>query len=180
MAIPSLDRLIALVPPPPNPVGTGTPALWQEFETKIGTVVPEDYKQLIDVYGTGRFSELIDVFSPFYKPWSWHELHDAVTGRYTFKQDVWPEDAPDLPVFPTPGGLLTWGQDEFNAPFFWRTRGEPHEWSIVVFDSTYGPVYMEYEVTVTEFLLGFIVGEITVLKYVEPLNEATFGPLGGS
>ncbi|MEV6867256.1 hypothetical protein AB0M44_40480 [Streptosporangium subroseum] len=58
----SLDRLIALVSPPLDPLfSLGS---WEELFADLGTELPSDYVTLIDVYGSSDFSEWLGLGDP--------------------------------------------------------------------------------------------------------------------
>lgn len=46
------------IAPPPN-VPNEAQGDWEQVESTIGLTLPEDYKNLITEYGTGRFSDFL-------------------------------------------------------------------------------------------------------------------------
>src|SRR5258708_7940057 len=64
------ERLLSLVPPPPEPVETGPESQREAAEERLGVRLPESLLQLARVYGSGRFrapkrSGLLHTFNPF-------------------------------------------------------------------------------------------------------------------
>src|SRR6267142_275365 len=61
----TLENLRRRVSPPPAPSGGGSPQQWQQVETFLGLTLPEDYKGLVDAFGSGQFDDFITLFTPF-------------------------------------------------------------------------------------------------------------------
>src|SRR5690348_13132947 len=63
----SLQHLMKLVPPPNNPVAPGSPEAWKHVEEEMGTPLPQDFKDYIQVYGAGQWADFFGVMNPFYQ-----------------------------------------------------------------------------------------------------------------
>lgn len=50
---------------PNQPVYAGSSSQWGDVEKQIGTALPQDYKQLINLYGFGSFGGYVCPLSPF-------------------------------------------------------------------------------------------------------------------
>ena len=61
----TVDDLIALAPPPEWRIDAGSPDGWDQVERTLGTALPEDYKLIINIYGSGNFNDLFYLFNPF-------------------------------------------------------------------------------------------------------------------
>jgi hypothetical protein len=61
----SITDLKKLVPPPSKPFEVDTLAQWGEIEQRLGTKLPDDYRQFVFAYGTGLFAGLYRVYNPF-------------------------------------------------------------------------------------------------------------------
>lgn len=57
---PAVARLIEIVPPS----GPRRSRDWNAVERELGTPLPEDYKELIEVYGGGVFDETVWLLDP--------------------------------------------------------------------------------------------------------------------
>ena len=62
-----IQSLIDLVPPPTSPSAIGNEAGWRSVEKELGTELPNDYKQLINTYGSGIWQDFWYVYNPFCK-----------------------------------------------------------------------------------------------------------------
>ena len=61
-----LRQLFALVPAPEQPVATDSEHIdWESVEGQLGTRLPEDYKAIIDRYGSGDFCDVLTLLNPF-------------------------------------------------------------------------------------------------------------------
>jgi hypothetical protein len=104
---PTIEKLIKLVPPPAHPFNVPTDADWAAAEKELGTPLPEDYKDLVNTYGEGCFSDLyICLFSPRHSLDNLHLLanqrryrqgqHDAVgTPAEPYNVPIKPDDGGD-------------------------------------------------------------------------------------
>lgn len=98
---------------------------WAAVQERLGTPLPNDYKQLVEIFGYGAF----DSFLTLYVPAARHASVDIVGGPERRAglsplalSSLWePYDA-----YPVPGGLLEWGSSELDRrgrlPHAHRTR----------------------------------------------------------
>src|SRR5690349_9443449 len=81
---------------------------WAQFESRLGTAVPDDYKAFCEYFPPGSFSEMLEVFHPLDRIRNDLLVESAmdcdvllastdVNGPYAF------------PIAPGPGGLIVWG-----------------------------------------------------------------------
>ncbi|SEF36167.1 hypothetical protein SAMN05421837_109324 [Amycolatopsis pretoriensis] len=63
-----------------------------------------------------------------------------------------------LAMYPADGGLLPWGFDDDLGHYFWRTRGGPSEWTVLVEESSQ---WWEFDGGFGEFWTGLTKGEIS-------------------
>ena len=61
----TVDDLIALAPLPEWRIDAGSPDRWEEAERTLGTALPDDYKLITNIYGSGHFNDLFYLFNPF-------------------------------------------------------------------------------------------------------------------
>jgi len=179
-----LAQIQALAPPPNNPAFAGTPDQWNEVEQWIGTVLPQDYKELINLYGCGSFGGRVCLLSPFIKissRWSHFSLFrgiQALSAIEPFQRES-PDTCQPFPVYPALGGLLPWGVFCSDAAMqCWRTQGKPDAWPTIVLDSDWSEEYFEYATSATGFLVGWLTGKIVISFFPEfPLPQPLFQPL---
>ncbi len=57
-----VDDLINLAPPPEWRINAGSPSEWDKVERALGTLLPDDYKLIINIYGSGHFNDLFFLF----------------------------------------------------------------------------------------------------------------------
>ncbi|MBB4913626.1 hypothetical protein [Streptosporangium saharense] len=170
----ALERLLALVPPPTDPLfALGS---WEELFTDLGTGLPSDYVALIDAYGSSDFSDWLGVGDPrrdghgSSKDAGAREMGD----QYRFFRSRWPEDNP-FAAWPEPGGFLSWGNTNDGDHLGWLTVGEPDRWPVALWPRHHG--HRVVELTVTEFLVGWFTGEL-VGEELPDLTPLTCAPWG--
>jgi hypothetical protein len=161
----SLARLVQIAPPPAAPVETGSPKQWNLIQKRLGIILPTDYKNFIDRYGTGTFNNFIIPYNPFAKNESVNliqalDVHHHASHRTQRLGDVpWSAVYP-YQLFPAPDGLLSWGTTaNFGDAFFWQVSGPPETWVTVFYNLRDG----EYEVwkdPATAFLAKLFLREI--------------------
>ena len=171
----SVDELVQLVPPPLVPIDAGDPSLWKDIEAKLGTKLPQDYKQLVNLYGVGYFCGYVCPLNPFIDPPGY--LHLIESGRdvmemYEQGRSQNPKYHAPFPAYPAPNGILPWGRDDNAGLQCWLTQGHPDDWTVVILDSHYSENYCEYPTSATGFLSGWISGRINVSFYPEDVGPA--------
>lgn len=61
----AINNLITVLTPPSNPSRSEGKQGWLEIEEMIGSQLPTDYKQFIDLYGTGGIDDFLWILTPF-------------------------------------------------------------------------------------------------------------------
>jgi hypothetical protein len=161
----SIDTLKALVPPPPAPQETGTAQEWPAIEQQLGTALPDDYKALIQSYGSGGFNEFIYVHNPFAaNPYrNLLALKETILDAYRTSQQNFPDEYPE-PAFPQPGGVLPWARSDNGDEFFWRTEGDPNQWTVLVLKARNANQY-RYALSTTDFLVQLLSNQLVPACY---------------
>jgi hypothetical protein len=125
-------------------------------------------------YGTGCVSGFLWVYNPFEE-----NVHLNLLSRYRLIfdgdreiRDSFPDDVPE-PLFPEVGGLLPWAATDNGDRLYWRTKGEPDAWPVVVWESR-GPEYETYAFSMSGFLLGWLKGDIRVPVFPPEAWEPIF------
>lgn len=118
-----VERLVAITGGAAPPVISPD---WLAVESRVGTSLPSDYKQIVDTFGCdGLFDVFFEVFAP--EELNWH-------ARYYAGSALAPGD--EHPPFPAPGGVIPWSSNEHQETFFWITEGpDPDRWPIYAVDS---------------------------------------------
>jgi SMI1-KNR4 cell-wall len=147
--------LLITAPPPSSAVNPGAPDGWHAVERQLGRELPDDYKWLINTYGSGDFCDVLVVLNPF-APQGWMNILSQlgpISERYQFGGPF----NRAFPCFPEVGGLLPLAQVTSGGYLFWLTRGRPDEWQLVLFDYD---DYELYPMGLVKFLAQWIAGRM--------------------
>jgi SMI1-KNR4 cell-wall len=138
----TVDDLIDLAPPPEWRIDAGSPGAWDGVEQTLGTALPDDYKLIINVYGSGNFNDLFFLFNPFDSHGESGNLVNQALRRDCFGlssldyyeeiRSISPASCP-FATFPEPGGLLPMGGDMNGGFAFWLMEGKPDDWPLVLY-----------------------------------------------
>ena len=149
----TIDALIKLIPPPAQPIGVFD-GPWEPVEAHLGTALPSDYKDLVRLYGRGRFMDFLMINLP-----GDPERRGSLAGEQDMAREMINYGVPvPYPVWPAPGGLLNVGVTEFNDRIFWLPRGDPADWRVVVWDRALQRLET-FDCDLTAFLAGVATGE---------------------
>lgn len=136
---------------------------WPAVHRQLGSVLPIDYRQLIE-FGPVRVSDFLTVFAPGTKNPN-ADLFVAIGDRLGALRELKPAWGCPYPLWFEPEGLLPWGASDNGDTLYWLTRGHPDQWTVVVGEAR-GPKYEEYALPMSDFLVAFISG---------PINSTIFG-----
>ncbi|MFD8082862.1 hypothetical protein ACFV4F_14370 [Kitasatospora sp. NPDC059722] len=155
---------------------------WDAAQRAAGIELPSDYREFVDVFGSGEFRGDLGVLDPLPGPGG--PAGDDGVRRMLRRttEDVGPrframrEDSFDLcpyPVYPEPGGLLLWGGNYNGDHCFWLTADDdPDRWPVVLWDRGRFPdAWSRYDMGMAEFLLLVLAGEtpgLADLAYRKP------------
>jgi len=145
---------------------------WEPIEAELGTELPQDYKDLVRVYGQGVFMEFLEIHVP--KSWS---PYVRLVPEVRATAQVFASFEDDMPYsfWPSREGLLAFGKTDFGDYLFWLTRGQPEDWRVVV----WGRGFQQFEAfdrNLTDFLAGVAAGGILPDDFPEPPYDAVFKP----
>ncbi|MGW2111878.1 SMI1/KNR4 family protein [Streptomyces sp. NPDC001948] len=124
---------------------------WASVEARLGTALPGDYKELIELFGYGDFDDYLGLLIPDGPPGSLDLVEfNEFWARAAAEDGVEPW-AP-YRLHPTPGGLLQWASTEQQTSFYWLTEGSsPDRWPILVTGDDYSE-WNRFDVSTAEFV----------------------------
>lgn len=153
---PSVNRVVDLVRPAP---AARAPIDWPSVQRVVGSVLPVDYRHLVEITGPLYIGEFVTVFTPGVGNPNVDllvQIGARLGALQVIKQDWGARECP-YPLWFEPGGLLPWGASDNGDTLFWLTRGHPDQWTVVIGEGR-GPSYDEYPVSACEFLVEFLSG----------------------
>jgi hypothetical protein len=121
---------------------------WAAVEAELGTTLPTDYRQIVDVFGAGSFDWYVDLLVP------------GLLGGDLLVESRWDaENAGDMfrpyAAYPAPQGLLRWGGSEQEIVFCWQTgAGSPDDWPVLVQSDFVS--WTRYDCGIGEFLVRLL------------------------
>jgi hypothetical protein len=138
----------------------------------VGFEFPRDYREFVAAYGGGaittpRVSPDLEITIPhvWQRPSSgasgfrgFIEKHIEDCGEFLEAEAS--SGLHEFPIgcFPSPGGLLSWGESSNSDMFFWSTlAADPNEWKVVVFERHPG-MFVTHEGGMVNFLLDLLGG----------------------
>ena len=128
----SIDALLAIMPPPPTPLGAI--GEWEKVEEKIGSELPADYKDFVRLYGSGRINNFIWVFSPFSERINLNLFEQVERQLSALRAVIAEGEKCPYELFPASGGLLPFGLTDNGDVLHWLTLGSANNWVVVVND----------------------------------------------
>lgn len=157
----TIESLMRAVPPPEEPTFAFR-GPWGPIEAYIGTELPQDYKDLTRLYGSGLFLDLIKIHDP-----AGPDPGSSLVIQMHEVLRMFREFHPHIPMYPKPGGLLVCGSSNTGEYIFWLTRGLVSEWPIVVWDHDCAEdEELELlECDLTDFLAGLVTGDVRPRTY---------------
>lgn len=155
-------KLTKIVPPPKSPFESGSAKEWTQLQKKLGTKLPDDFKEYGKKYGSGSFGYSVHVYQPFSE-----KFLEMVNFHSCMLEAFKVEGTDHIPyeTFPAKSGLLVWGGDSNGNQLYWKTEGEPNEWSIVF--RSRDNEYQEFPGPFTEFLADALTRKIDVHLWTE-------------
>ncbi|MEV7520171.1 SMI1/KNR4 family protein [Streptomyces sp. NPDC091371] len=119
---------------------------WADVEARLGTALPGDYKQLVELFGVGAFDGFLTLYLPDARFPGEDIVRAAERGRAY--GELWePYEA-----YPAPGGLLEWASSEQADQCFWLTEGpDPDRWPVMVTEDV-PDSWQRFDGTTAEFV----------------------------
>ena len=165
-----LGRLLDIAPPPAHPIDGGRSAEdWEGVESALSSVLPSDYKYIINLYGSGDFVEVLYVLNPFClqpelnlmaqigpEPEAFGSMLESYTRA---KFGPFSANCP-FEIYPHPGGIMPLASESTGKDLFWITLGKPEEWTIVRYDWRGGAAYERFDHGLSGFLIRWLDSEL--------------------
>ncbi|MFE8991258.1 SMI1/KNR4 family protein [Streptomyces collinus] len=151
-----LDVLVRLCPPPAE---SPPPVDWALAESDLGTALPADYKQLVEIYGDGIFDETIWLLAP-YSAYDDCDLHAQRTEREEILADLWEFEDKPAGLQEAGAWVLPWAFEEGTGAFlYWLARPgqSPDDWT-VLYNEGRGPLWEHHDMGCLAFLLAVLTG----------------------
>lgn len=134
---------------------------WAVIESRIGILLPADYKEFCEAFGSGEFcdyltvyasaggadSELADVYED-----NWRLAEEDPVGRdYYLPHGLYRPDGQ--------GGILQWGASGQGDEFFWLAEGSmpPGSWPVLARDDAQRS--RRFDMSMSEFVYRLVVDE---------------------
>lgn len=155
-----MANIFSVLSPPVKRSEVGDRAPWPEIEQQLGTRLPSDYKNFIDRFGSGTIGRFVWIFSPYT-----NNEHVNLERQLVSQRDVLAnlaEGGEDIPFdyFPGEGGLFPFGATDNGDVLYWRTKGAPDDWTVIVNEAR-GPKWESFELPMTEFLTQILTRQIS-------------------
>jgi hypothetical protein len=157
---PFVAKLLEILPPRAG-FNSATEKEWSELETKMGTPLPRDYRDLYNHYGPIFINRSLLTYSPFYvqenKMTVWEENVEQFREMNESLHKKYPDT--ELPYWPAKGGFLPIAGTDNGVIIAWLTEGKPDEWPILVFQER-SSQYDRHDMGYAEFLYKRLRGEL--------------------
>jgi hypothetical protein len=158
----SLQRLLALVPPPLIVLEVERPPATLSFADGRVVTFPPDYLAFIEKYGSGEFSHAgeVGMIVSVYNPRA-AVFRRVLDREHTYLREYKRAEGggyAEYDIFPDTAGLLQWGWNDSRIVFFWLTEGAPERWPLIVmWDFEF---FGRYDMPIVTFLERLVAGEL--------------------
>ncbi|MFJ5640772.1 SMI1/KNR4 family protein [Streptomyces sp. NPDC093223] len=153
---PAVERLFELIPP----AAPHRSRDWAAVERRLGTPLPDDYKELVETYGGGVFDETIWLLDPEC-PDANYNLVDQATERAEIFADLWQTEARPAELQDPDAQVLPWAYVEGSGMYlYWLRQPEqkPDEWTVILNEGR-GPEWEHHATQCASFVLAVLTGE---------------------
>ncbi|GAA4921402.1 hypothetical protein LX16_4940 [Stackebrandtia albiflava] len=153
---------------------SGNPVDWAAFARTSSVIPPEDYRELVDRYGSGMFGLYLQVFGP---DDAMHTLKDGgLFGDFKTEWEAEPEFTAARPGV-RDAEVVWWGATEDAHTLVWLAEpGRPAEEWLIGLQGHDGPECEFYEMSTAEFLLAFVKDELDsdLLSSFDRIEDAAY------
>ncbi|KTB79733.1 SMI1/KNR4 family protein [Pseudomonas syringae] len=152
-----INELIKILSPPQDRNFDET--LLTAFEAKESLMLPEDFKEIISVYGGGLVDDFICILDPTSSNGSLNfEKSKYFQDAYTSMQQEFPSDYP-RPRHPAKNSFLPWAVTNNGETFVWIIDGDVNAWKTAIHSVDQGDEEL-YSCGCLELLLKILLREI--------------------
>ena len=166
--MPHIEQLLALVGRPFEPNGTGSN--WTDVEQRLSLAFPEEFKQLVQIFGIGPWANFLYVLSPFASGELLLERGAlrALGVLHEIRRSC-PEEVP-YAIYPEPLGLFPWAITDNGDTLFWLTEG--YHWPTIVFPPR-EPIFEVHRLSSASLVIEFLNGTLPSRCLVDPFAGET-------
>ncbi|WP_435111565.1 hypothetical protein [Nocardiopsis synnemataformans] len=135
---------------------------WERVEHRLGTSVPQDYRELLDAGGGGLWLDCVRLHVPAPGPGLRHVDLERSGLESEQLQDLFEDEVVGSPDDLDPGSrLLPWASTGTGVTLYWQASPEAaaDSYPIRVSDRN-GDVWERYDLLTTDLLLGIVRGEV--------------------
>jgi hypothetical protein len=140
---------------------------WQAVQQALGTLLPTDYTEIVGEGIACIFGGELTILSPFDPNPNCNLFRAGAENIWAvayFRRAGWPEHT--VPLYPEPGGLLSWGRDNNGAQYFWDTAsGDPETWTTVVDGRPVDPPMQRNALGLSRYLDALRSGTVQAAAY---------------
>jgi len=155
---------------------------WDAVRRELGTPLPSDYVELVEIFGPGWFDSAIDVLVPGSgRHLGLVEVTRERRDAFEYWFDRWDDELPgaEIPASVRSGEpVIAWGETGSAAYLFWRCSPllEPDRWPVVI--HAFNEPWDEHDMTTTEFLASLLSDSLRAeyFSYL-PRKRHVFEPL---
>lgn len=151
----SIQDIVSIMPPPASPFEVLTQSDWPIVEERLGTALPDDFKEFIEVYGTGAMDKFLWIFNPSSANENMNLIDQAKIQLNVLSELRSYGETVPYDLFPAQGGILPFAITDNGDVLFWQTIGKPNDWTVLVNESR-SPDWVSYAMPMGEFLLGIL------------------------
>jgi hypothetical protein len=127
---------------------------WDGIERALGHGLPADYKQLVDLYGSGAIGDFIWILEPG-SPNEHLDLLRQTTRQLEALRQLRSQGEPISYDIDSPDGhLIPWAITDNGDVCYWRRNPSdpPERWTVVVNEGR-GPLWERFDGSATDFLV---------------------------
>lgn len=132
---------------------------WNEVEDKFNIVFPDDYKQIIDMYGSGAVNHFLWIYSPFSSNTNLNLMNKFYELKisYEYMKNNFPEKFP-LEFYNGKRGIFPWGITDNGDELYWNFTDNTAE--ILIYESRYSNM-QKYDEDLSGFLVNLLSKKIS-------------------
>ncbi|MFB7176315.1 SMI1/KNR4 family protein [Streptomyces sp. NPDC056257] len=171
----ALARLLEIAPAPSRPRRKD----WGEAERTLAVELPDDYKELIGVYGGSRWDDYLYVLEPDC-PNRHYDLLKWTKYQFEDLEDLWEVEKRPAELEAEGSVVIPWATTDNGECLYWLVLPgrQPNEWTVMVNEAR-GPRWEHHSVSCTQFLASALTGELQsdILSSLFPLAAHEFSRL---